>query len=64
MVRLAVELLDAGPWGRFTAYELVANHRGVMTSLEARAVEALARGDAARTLDLRTGLKNPRHSRG
>lgn len=42
--RLAESLLSTEPWGRLTAYELIANHAGCRTALNVSLVRRLARG--------------------
>jgi 3-methyladenine DNA glycosylase AlkD len=44
VIVLALQLLDAGPWGRVTAYELVANHPSGIAALTPGSVRRLARG--------------------
>jgi 3-methyladenine DNA glycosylase AlkD len=41
---LANELLDDRPWGRLTAYELIAYHSAAFAALNATALKRLARG--------------------
>lgn len=44
VLRLALELVDEGRWGRLTAYELVVCHAGAVRSLTTRWVNRLRRG--------------------
>jgi 3-methyladenine DNA glycosylase AlkD len=44
VIRLAVELVDAGPWGRLTAYELLACHPGGVAALTPASIDRLGRG--------------------
>lgn len=44
VIRIALELLDAGPWGRLTAYELVAYHPSGIATLTPGSLRRLARG--------------------
>src|SRR5258706_4027605 len=44
VIRLAVELVDGGPWARLTAYELVAYHPGGIAALTPGALRRLGRG--------------------
>ncbi len=46
VVDLSVGLLDAGPWGRLTAYELIASHPTAVRALTPASVRALGRGMA------------------
>jgi 3-methyladenine DNA glycosylase AlkD len=46
VIRLATELIDAGPWGRLTAYELVAYHPGAMAALTPASIRRLGKGVA------------------
>ena len=48
VVEIATLVMSAGPWGRLTAYELIASHPTAAKALTSTAVLALARG-------LRTG---------
>lgn len=42
--RIAEELIDVEPWGRLTAYELLAYHPGAMAALTPGRLQRLARG--------------------
>jgi 3-methyladenine DNA glycosylase AlkD len=44
VIRLASELVDNGPWGRLTAYELVAHHPGGIAALTTASIRRLSRG--------------------
>lgn len=44
VIRLALGLLQAEPWGRVTAYELIAAHPGGVAALMNRDLERLGRG--------------------
>jgi 3-methyladenine DNA glycosylase AlkD len=44
VIQLGVELLDAGPWGRLTAYELIACHPAAVRALTPTLVRTLGRG--------------------
>jgi 3-methyladenine DNA glycosylase AlkD len=44
VIRIAFELVDDGPWGRLTAYELVAYHPGGIAALTAASIQRLGRG--------------------
>jgi 3-methyladenine DNA glycosylase AlkD len=44
VIRLASELVDDSPWGRLTAYELVAYHPGGLAALTATSISRLRRG--------------------
>lgn len=44
VIRLAIELVNAGAWGRLTAYELVACHPGAMAALTSASIRRLGRG--------------------
>ena len=44
VIRLAFELVDAGPWGRLTAYELLACHPGGVAALTPASIGRLGRG--------------------
>jgi 3-methyladenine DNA glycosylase AlkD len=44
VIRLASELVEDDPWGRLTAYELVAHHPGGLAALTPTSVRRLARG--------------------
>ena len=44
VIRLAFELVDAGPWGRLTAYELLACHPGGVAGLTPASIRRLGRG--------------------
>lgn len=44
VLRLAQAVVDAGPWGRLTAYELLANHAGATCTLTPASVRRLSRG--------------------
>jgi 3-methyladenine DNA glycosylase AlkD len=44
VLALANELLDDQPWGRLTAYELIAYHPAAFASLNATSLKRLARG--------------------
>lgn len=43
LIRLAFQLVDSGPWGRLTAYELIANHPGGIAALTPAAIRRLGR---------------------
>lgn len=44
VIRIAAKLMDAGSWGRLTAYELVANHPGGIGALTPAAIRRFGRG--------------------
>ncbi len=44
MLGLADQILDDHPWGRLTAYELVAHHPAALATLTAASLDRLARG--------------------
>ncbi len=44
VIRLASELVDNGPWGRLTAYELVAHHPSGIAALTPAYIRRLGRG--------------------
>lgn len=44
LFEIADELLDARPWGRLTAYELIADHPAAMAALTTARIRRLARG--------------------
>ena len=44
VVALGIALLDEGPWGRVTAYELIASHRGGVAALGPTTIRRLGRG--------------------
>jgi 3-methyladenine DNA glycosylase AlkD len=44
VIQLASELVDDSPWGRLTAYELVAYHPGGLAALTATSIRRLGRG--------------------
>jgi 3-methyladenine DNA glycosylase AlkD len=46
VVRLASKLIQDGPWGRLTGYELVAFHPGGIAALTSTSIRQLARGIA------------------
>jgi 3-methyladenine DNA glycosylase AlkD len=43
VIQLACELVDDGPWGRLTAYELVAHHPGGLAALTPASIRRLGR---------------------
>lgn len=44
VIKIAIQLLDAGPWGRATGYELVAYHPSGIAALTPASLRRLARG--------------------
>ena len=44
VIRLASQLVDNGPWGRLTAYELIAHHPSGIASLTPASIRRLGRG--------------------
>jgi 3-methyladenine DNA glycosylase AlkD len=44
VIKIALDLIDAGIWGRLTAYELVAHHPSGIASLNSQSVRRLSRG--------------------
>jgi 3-methyladenine DNA glycosylase AlkD len=44
VIKIGLELLDAAPWGRFTAYELIASHPSSIAALTPASVERLGKG--------------------
>lgn len=44
VIRLATALVDDGFWGRVTAYELIAHHRGAMAALTPASIRRLGKG--------------------
>lgn len=44
VLTLALDLIDADPWGRLTAYELIANHSEALAALTPETLSLLGRG--------------------
>jgi hypothetical protein len=44
VIQIALQLVDAGPWGRFTAYELITSHPSGIGALTLDSVRRLGRG--------------------
>lgn len=44
MIDIALGLLEAGPWGRLTAYELIASHPTAIAALTPESIRRLSRG--------------------
>lgn len=44
VIKLALGVVNAGPWGRVTAYELISSHPGGINALTMRTLDQLGRG--------------------